>query len=67
MSDFADKFDEFMIDLTDIGSGSKEKLDKAELLAYFQNLISGQTHAVEHLNSMVKVQTRQQYVEGLNS
>ena len=67
MSDFADKFDEFMIDLTDIGSGDKEKLDKAVLLAHFQDLINGQTQAVEHLNSLVKVQTRQQYVEGLNS
>ncbi len=40
VSDFANKFDELMIDLTDIGSGSKEKLDKAELLAHFQDLIS---------------------------
>ena len=56
-----------MIDLTDIGSGDKEKLDKAVLLAHFQDLINGQTQAVEHLNSLVKVQTRQQYVEGLNS
>lgn len=67
VSDFADKFDEFMIDLTDIGSGDKEKLDKAVLLAHFQDLISGQTLAADQLNNMVKVKTRQQYLEGLNS
>jgi putative protease len=67
VTDYADKFDEFMIDLTDIGSGDKEKLDKAVLLAHFQDLISGQTQAADQLNHMVKVKTRQQYVEGLNS
>lgn len=67
VTDYADKFDEFMIDLTDIGSGDKEKLDKTVLLAHFQDLISGQTHAADQLNHMVKVKTRQQYVEGLNS
>ncbi|MEI8619120.1 hypothetical protein P4S63_24955 [Pseudoalteromonas sp. B193] len=33
--------DKFMIDLTDIGSSDKEKLDKAVLLAHFQDLING--------------------------
>ena len=67
VTDYADKFDEFFIDLTDIGSGDKDKLDKAVLLEHFQNLISGQTQAQDQLNQMVKIQTRQQYVEGLNS
>jgi len=67
VTDFADKFDEFFIDLTDIGSGSKEKLDKAVLLKHFQNLINGQTQVADQLNEMVKVKTHQQYLEGLNS
>ena len=67
VTDFKDKFDEFFIDLTDIGSGSKEKLDKAVLLEHFQNLISGQTQAVDVLDQMVKIKTKQQYLEGLNS
>ncbi|MGC9458288.1 peptidase U32 family protein, partial [Vibrio genomosp. F10] len=41
VSDFSDLFDEFFIDLTNIGAGSKEVQDKAELIKHFEGLKIG--------------------------
>ncbi|PMJ92121.1 peptidase U32 family protein [Vibrio sp. 10N.261.55.A7] len=63
--DFSDLFDEFFIDLTNIGAGSKEVQDKVELIRYFEGLISGMEEAGENLNRLVEVRTNAQYIQGL--
>lgn len=63
--DFSDLFDEFFIDLTDIGSGSKEKLDKVRLIQEFERFLVDETQTKETLYGMVEVKTNAQYVQGL--
>ena len=69
INELEDVFDEFFIDLTDIGSGSKEKLDKLQLLEHFENSLSTDalinTAAQAHLNHMVTIKTNAQYSQGL--
>jgi putative protease len=65
VTDFSHLFDEFFIDLTDIGSGSKEKLDKVQLISYFQNVLNGEEVAGTQLYDMVDVWTNAQYTQGL--
>ena len=63
--DFSDLFDEFFIDLTDIGSGSKEKLDKVSLVREFEKFLVDENQTKEALHDMVEVKTNAQYVQGL--
>jgi putative protease len=63
--DFSDLFDEFFIDLTDIGSGSKEKLDKVRLVREFEKFLVDENQTKEALHDMVEVKTNAQYVQGL--
>ena len=63
--DFSDLFDEFFIDLTDIGSGSKEKLDKVSLIQEFERFLVDENQPKEVLHEMVEVKTNAQYVQGL--
>ncbi|MEC4726915.1 U32 family peptidase [Shewanella sp. D64] len=65
IKDFSSLFDEFFIDLTDIGSGSKAKLDKVKLVTHFENLLNGEADAISQLNTMVAVSTNAQYQQGL--
>jgi len=65
VNDFSKLFDEFFIDLTDIGSGSKEKLDKVQLLHHFENVLNGVQESGVQLHEMVKVSTNVQYKQGL--
>ncbi|ACA87488.1 peptidase U32 family protein [Shewanella woodyi] len=65
IKDFSDLFDEFFIDLTDIGAGSKAKLDKIQLIEHFENLLKGDEDAVSLLNTMVTLSTNAQYQQGL--
>jgi len=65
VNDLGDLFDEFFIDLTNIGAGSKPELDKAELIAHFEQLLSGDDQAAEQLNQMVSESTNAQYSQGL--
>ncbi|RDH84743.1 MAG: collagenase-like protease [endosymbiont of Galathealinum brachiosum] len=65
VSDLADLFDEFFIDLTNIGAGSKAELDKAQLVKYFENLLSGDDQAPQKLSNMVSISTNAQYRQGL--
>ncbi|MHA2938321.1 peptidase U32 family protein [Vibrio sp. RC27] len=65
VTDFSDLFDEFFIDLTNIGAGSKEVQDKVELIKHFQGLINGVEGSQQNLEQMVKVRTNAQYVQGL--
>jgi len=61
-------FDEFFIDLTNIGAGSKAELDKAQLVEHFESFISGgddTTPAQQHLRNMITVSTNAQYIQGL--
>jgi putative protease len=63
--DFSDLFDEFFIDLTDIGSGSKEKLDKVRLIQEFEKFLADENQTKKALHDMVEVKTNAQYVQGL--
>ncbi|MBL7004934.1 MAG: U32 family peptidase [Gammaproteobacteria bacterium] len=65
VDDLSDLFDEFFIDLTDIGAGSKEAPDKVQLIQYFEDLISGEDDSIDHLNHLVKLSTNDQYIQGL--
>ena len=63
--DFSDLFDEFFIDLTDIGSGSKEKQDKVQLIKHFEDFLAGDQRAAATVTGMVTVSTNAQYQQGL--
>ena len=63
--DFADLFDEFFIDLTDIGAGSKAELDKTQLIQSFEKVLKGDIEAEFLLHEMVIKSTHQQYTQGL--
>ena len=65
VNDFSDLFDEFFIDLTNIGAGSKEEQDKVELIKQFEALLAGDESAKEALNNLVPVATNAQYKQGL--
>lgn len=65
VTDFSGLFDEFFIDLTNIGAGSKEVQDKVELIKHFEGLINGVEGSQQHLEQLVEVRTNAQYVQGL--
>ncbi|NOQ65181.1 MAG: U32 family peptidase [Methyloprofundus sp.] len=65
VKDLGDLFDEFFIDLTDIGSGSKAEPDKAQLMTQFENMLNGDETAQQNLEQMVTLSTRNQYRKGL--
>lgn len=65
VNDFSDLFDEFFIDLTNIGAGSKQELDKIELIKHFENVLTGVESSQSQLNEMVTVSTNAQYRQGL--
>jgi putative protease len=65
VTDFSHLFDEFFIDLTNIGTGSKQKQDKVELIEHFEKLLSGVEGSQNQLSQMVPISTNAQYVQGL--
>lgn len=65
INDYSDLFDEFFIDLTDIGSGSKESLDKQQLIQHFEEALKGAEKAQSELKDMVAISTNAQYQQGL--
>jgi putative protease len=65
VNDLADLFDEFFIDLTNIGAGSKAEQDKAQLIEHFENLLQGNEQASAQLNQMISISTNAQYRQGL--
>ncbi|CAK2806856.1 putative protease [Vibrio crassostreae] len=65
VTDFSGLFDEFFIDLTNIGAGSKEVQDKAELIKHFEALLNGVEGSQQNLEQMVEIRTNAQYVQGL--
>ncbi|KAA8678385.1 peptidase U32 family protein [Vibrio gigantis] len=65
VTDFSGLFDEFFIDLTNIGAGSKEVKDKVELIKHFEALLNGVEGSQQNLEQMVEIRTNAQYVQGL--
>jgi len=65
VNDLSDLFDEFFIDLTDIGAGSKEIPDKKQLIQYFEALLKGDENSQTQLHHLVAESTNQQYIQGL--
>ena len=65
VSDLVDLFDEFFIDLTNIGAGSKAEQDKAQLIKHFENLLTGDDQTPQQLSNMISVSTNAQYSQGL--
>ena len=65
VKDLSGLFDEFFIDLTDIGAGSKDTPDKTQLIRHFEGLLKEESESPEHLNSLIKISTKDQYIQGL--
>ena len=65
VKDFSGLFDEFFIDLTDIGSGSKDKLDKEVLIQEFEKILAGPDKIENTLHNLVTISTNAQYEQGL--
>ncbi|GAA0411119.1 peptidase U32 family protein [Cocleimonas flava] len=70
VNDLGDLFDEFFIDLTNIGAGSKQEHDKTELIMHFENLLNADNdydkeQAQLELSHMVTLSTNAQYSQGL--
>ena len=65
VTDLSDLFDEFFIDLTDIGAGSKKELDKVQLIKHFESLLKGDEQSQIQLDKIVTESTHAQYVQGL--
>jgi len=65
VNDLAGLFDEFFIDLTDIGSGSKPKQDKIQLIKHFEGFLNGIDASKNELITMIPVSTNAQYSQGL--
>ncbi|PVZ69542.1 peptidase U32 family protein [Pelagibaculum spongiae] len=65
VNDLTDLFDEFFIDLTNIGAGSKAEQDKAQLIQHFESVLQGSEQASAQLNQMITVSTNAQYRQGL--
>lgn len=53
IDDLAGLFDDFMIDLTNIGAGDKPSPDKAQLIAQFEQLLSSDAITDNELSSMI--------------
>ncbi|XQW85761.1 peptidase U32 family protein [Thalassotalea piscium] len=69
IDDLADLFDDFMIDLTNIGFGDKETPDKVMLIKQFEQLLSSELAddlpVKDTLGAMVPQATNIQYFNGL--
>ncbi len=65
VNDLAGLFDEFFIDLTDIGMSSNVNMDKSQLITYFENFLEGDKQAQQKIHRMVTVSTNAQYIQGL--
>ncbi len=65
VSDLADLFDEFFIDVTNIGAGSKAEQDKAKLIKQFENLLNRDDLAQQQLRNIISESTNAQYRQGL--
>jgi len=65
VNDLPDLFDEFFIDLTNIGSGETAVEDKSQLIKHFESLLQGKNEAVAELHEMVTLSTNAQYRQGL--
>jgi len=65
VKDLSGLFDEFFIDLTDIGSGSKDTPDKVQLIKHFKGLLKEKSESPENLNNLIKISTKDQYIQGL--
>lgn len=63
--DLSELFDEFFIDLTNIGAGSKEQADKVELIKHFEGILTGIDDSQNQLNNLISLSTNAQYVQGL--
>jgi putative protease len=64
--DLSDLFDEFFIDLSDIGSGSKPAQDKVALIKLFESLLNDDDGEAEfELMGRVTESTYAQYIQGL--
>lgn len=65
VNDLSELFDQFFIDLTNIGAGPNAQQDKAGLVQLFETVIQGDSKAVEPLKEMVPTSTNTQYRQGL--
>jgi len=65
IKDLPQLFDEFLIDLTNIGLGSKESPDKVLLIKEFEKILLTPDSSQEILNAIIPESTKDQYHQGL--
>ena len=71
IDELPDLFDEFFIDLTNIGAGSKAEQDKVQLVKHFEDLITSRhknatkDDSQTALKEMITISTNAQYSQGL--
>lgn len=69
VNDLSQLFDEFFVDLTNIGSGSKKQQDKTLLVKHFEGLLNSSNEQVlnskRQLAHLVPIATNAQYRQGL--
>ncbi|MDN4503408.1 peptidase U32 family protein [Alteromonadaceae bacterium BrNp21-10] len=66
IDDLAEMFDDFMIDLTNIGAGDKQRPDKVQLIAQFEQLLSTESVTGNDLNSIVNDTLRNMVPQNTN-
>ena len=66
VNDLSDLFDEFFIDLTNIGAGSKEEQDKTLLIKHFEGLLNSADESKIQLNNLVPIATNANTAKGYN-
>jgi putative protease len=66
IDDLADLFDDFMVDLTNIGAGDKQTPDKIELITQFEQLLSKNSKTDNQLNVMVNEKLKVMVPENTN-
>ncbi len=66
IDDLADLFDDFMIDLTNIGFGDKQSPDKIKLIAQFEQLLRNDSATDSELSSMVNEKLKVMVPENTN-
>ena len=65
IDDLSHLFDNFLIDLTNVGAGDSTSPDKRALISHFENLLKGDANMANMINELVPESTNVQYHNGL--
>jgi len=65
ITDMPNLFSSFFIDLRDIKTETKIRMDKSGLISLFENSLNGNSDAIKELNQFVQRTTNMQYKKGV--